>query len=240
MARLLDWPIGLRWNRMKQLTGPESVGASSSTTIGDMTQTVSSPFGARYMQFSFPPLKGVTARRARGLVTALHKGANAVRVSICDWDGLTLTDAGVVLSSQEKANGVPWGNGSSWDNGQNWKPSKPTVQVSAAAAKGTTLVTLSNSFWGRNLGMGDWIGFFPLHFGMYEITEDVGGGTYRIWPPLRKALTADSRATLYPVMVMRFLSTNLPDADRGPAFLEGLTMSFFEVFDDDVRDYFTD
>jgi hypothetical protein len=41
-------------------------------------------------------------------------------------------------------------------------------------------------------------------------------------------------------MAMRLLSSNLPDADRGPAFLEGLTMSLFEVFDYDARDYFAD
>ena len=240
MARLLSWPNGLRWNRWKPLSGPESVGGGSNTTIGDVTQTIASPFGARHIQMSFPPMRGQLARRARGLVTALHKGANAVRVSVCDWDGMTRAQAGVVATQGQLQGGMTWSNGVGWSNGQNWKLTKPNVAVSVAAAKDATLVTLADEFWGRSLGMGDWIGFFPLHFGMYEITEDMGDGQYRIWPPLRKAITTDDFATLYPVMAMRLLANNLPDADRGPAFLEGLTMSLFEVFDYDARDYFAD
>ncbi|HEX5935814.1 MAG TPA: hypothetical protein VFY63_16770 [Pseudorhizobium sp.] len=240
MARLLSWPNGLRWNRWKPLNGPEAVGAGSNTTIGDVTQTIASPFGARFIQLSFPPMRGQLARRARGLVTALHKGANAVRVSMCDWDGMTLAEAGVAATQQQKQAGTPWDNGASWDNGKNWSLKKPNVAVVAAAAKDATIVELADTFWGHSLGMGDWIGFFPFHFGMYEITEVVSDGQYRIWPPLRKAITTDDFATQYPVMAMRLLSSNLPDAERGPAFLEGLTLSLFEVFDYDARDYFTD
>lgn len=240
MARLLSWPHGLRWNRWKPLNGPQSIGAGAGTTIGDVTQTVASPFGARYLQLSFPPIRGKLARRARGLVTALHMGANAVRVPICDFDGISLANAGVSASDQQKHNGIPWSNGMPWSNKRNWKLTKPNVPVMSDAARDSSIVDLGSVFWGHELGMGDWIGFLPFHFGLYEITEVVDEGRYRIWPPLRKAITVDDFATLYPVMAMRPLSNNMPDADRGPAFLEGLTMSLFEVFDYDVRDYFTD
>ncbi|MEQ1403830.1 hypothetical protein ABK249_02695 [Neorhizobium sp. Rsf11] len=240
MARLLSWPIGLRWNRWKPLNGPQSISAGVGTTIGDVTQTVASPFGARYLQFSFPPMRGRVARRARGLVESLHMGANAVRVSICDWDGLTFSEAGVTITEQQKRTGIPWSNGMPWANGKNWKITKPNVAVAAPAAEDATIIKLQPSFWGHDLGIGDWIGFFPLHFGLYGITEVVADGEYRIWPPLRKAVLTDDFATLYPVMAMRLLSSNLPDAERGPAFLEGLTISLFEVFDADARQYFTD
>lgn len=240
MARLLSWPVGLRWNRMKPLSGPETVGAADSTSIGNITQTVASPFGARYMQFSFPPMRGARARRARGLVTALHKGANAVRVSICDWDGMSFAEAGMTVSEVARRQGFPWSNGMPWSNGENWKVTKPNVAVAGASAIDTTIIGLADQYWGHGLGIGDWIGFFPFHFGMYEITEDLGDGQYRIWPPLRKAVATTDFATLYPVMAMRLLSSNLPDADRGPAFLEGLSISLFEVFDYDARDYFAD
>lgn len=240
MARLISWPLGLRWNRMKPLAGPESIGAAENTSIGNVTQTVASAFGARFMQLSFPPMRGAKARRARGLVTALHKGANAVRVSVCDWDGMSFADAGMQISAAQKQSGISWSNGMPWSNGANWKATKPNVRVAASAALDATTIRLASSFWGHSLGMGDWIGFFPLHFGLYEITEDLGGGEYRIWPPLRKAITTSDYATLYPVMAMRLLASNLPDADRGPAFLEGLTISLFEVFDYDAREYFAD
>lgn len=240
MARLLSWPVGLKWNRYKFLAGPESVGAGSGTSIGAVTQTIASPFGARYIQFSFPSLRGEEARRARGLVTALHKGANAVRVSICDWDGMTFSEAGVTVSEAERRDGMPWSDGQAWSNGRNWRLSKPLVAVSDAAALDATIVALSDLYWGSALGFGDWIGFAPLHFGLYEITEVLEPGLYRIWPPLRKALSTSDFATLHPVMAMRFLSSNLPDAERGPAFLDGLSLSLFEVFDYDVRDHFTE
>lgn len=239
-GRLLSWPHGLRWNHWKWLSGPESIGAGSNTSIGDFTQTVASPTGARYVQLSFPPIRGRLARRARGLITSLHKGANAVRVSLCDWDGISLAEAGVVAAQHQRRNGMSWSNGMPWSNGQNWKLTKPNVAVTGAAAKGGTVVNLADTTWGHDIGMGDWIGFFPLHFGLYEITEVIDDGQYRIWPPLRKALTSDDLATLYPVMSMRLLANNLPDADRGPAFLDGLTISLLEVFDADVRGYFTE
>jgi hypothetical protein len=240
MARLLSWPNGLRWNRWKWLSGPESVGASADTTIGDFTQTMATPFGARHVQLSFPPMRGKVARRARGLVTAMHKGANAVRVSLCDWDGLPFDEAGVNATQQQRQAGIPWSNGMPWINGQNWKLTKPNVPVMVAAARGASIVSLGDLFWGHDLGMGDWIGFFPFHFGHYEVTEVLDDGQYRIWPPLRAPLETGDYATLYPVMAMRLKADNLPDAERGPSFVENLTISLFEVFDYDVRDYFGD
>lgn len=240
MARLLSWPSGLRWNRWKWLSGPQSVGASTSTTVGDFTQTVANPFGARHVQLSFPPLRGQLARRARGMVTALHAGANAVRIGLCDWDGLSLADAGVTASEEQRRDGVPWSNAMPWGEGRNWRIGKPSVRVSSAVARGGTIIELAPEFWGHDLGMGDWVGFAPFHFGHYEVTEVLAEGKYRIWPPLRKSITTDDLVTLYPVMAMRLLSNNLPDADRGPAFVEGLSISLFEVFDYDARDYFDD
>ncbi|KPF47109.1 hypothetical protein IP76_01825 [Rhizobium sp. AAP43] len=240
MARLLSWPLGLKWNRYKLLSGPETIGAGSNSSIGNVTQSITSPFGARYIQLSFPSLRGVEARRARGLVTALHKGANAVRVSFCDWDGMTFSEAGLHVPETERRDGVPWSNGQSWSNARNWGMSKPLVAVAEPVSSDDSVVALAGDFWGGLLGIGDWVGFAPLHFGLYEVTEVIEPGRYRIWPPLRKALTTSDFATLHPVMAMRFLSTNLPDAERGPAFLDGLTLSLFEVFDYDVRDYFTE
>lgn len=240
MARLLSWPVGLRWNRMKWLSGPESVGAGGETSIGNFTQTIASPFGARYLQLSFPPMRGQLARRARGLVTSLHKGANAVRLELCDWDGMSLDTAGIVASNGQKRDGIPWSAGSVFSSGKGWRINKQNVGLLGTSSKDATTVTLRDEYWGRSLGIGDWIGFFPFHFGMYEITEVLGEGQYRIWPPLRKAVASTDFATQYPVMAMRLLASNLPDADRGPAFLEGLTISLFEVFDYDVRDYFAD
>ncbi|WP_245515407.1 hypothetical protein [Rhizobium deserti] len=133
---------------------------------------------------------------------ALHGGANAVRVSWPAPDSLTLQEAGANFTPLQERVGMPWSNGQPWANGINWGVSPPNVAVAGGAARDTTVIKLGSAFWGHGLDYGDEIGFFPLHFGKYMITEALGSGEYRIWPPLRKAITADDFATLMPVLVM--------------------------------------
>jgi hypothetical protein len=170
----------------------------------------------------------------------MYGGANATRWHVCDWDGLSFAERGIVTTSDAWRRGKPWSNGMPWSNGTNWGSSSPNVAVAEDAALGATTVKLANAFWGHGLGIGDWIGFFPFHFGWYEITEVFSPGTYRIDLPLRKALSAADFATLKPTLVMKLKSENSAQAERGPAFLEGLTVALSEVRDYDVRDYFAD
>src|SRR5690606_8356796 len=119
MARLIDWPNGLPWNAWEPLSGPRTVGAGATESIGGYTRTVSSPFGLWRLRFQFANMRGQIARRYRGWVTALHGGANATRVPFCDWDGLSFPQMGVTTTHQQWKQGQPWGNGEPWDNGQN-------------------------------------------------------------------------------------------------------------------------
>lgn len=240
MARLLNYPIGLRANSMRKLSGPSTRGAGQSTGVSGWAQTVASPFGARKFEFSFPPIKGKLARRTRGWITAMHGGANATRVKLCDWDGLSFADRGIITTSDQYAQGSPWSNGMPWTNGINWHNGSPSIEVAAAAAEDATIVSLADDFWGANLGIGDWIGFFPFHFGAYEVTEVIGGGQFRLDLPLRAALTTSSRCYLNPWLAMRLEGENAAQAERDAFALVGLTIVMAEVFDYDVRDYFTD
>ena len=146
---------------------------------------------------------------------------------------------GVTASSDEWSAGQPWSNDQSWSNGENWASSPPTVAVAAAAALADTEVSLADSYWGHDLDIGDFLGFSPLHFGLYMVTEVIEAGTYRIWPPLRKALTTSDFATLRPTMAMRLESEEAASASRGVEAAEGLSVTLVEVLDADVRDYFT-
>lgn len=240
MARLVSPPVGLRANKWRPLSGPRTVGSGSSESIEGFTQTFGSPFGGVDIEYSFPPIRGHLARRTRGWIKSLHGGANATRWSVCDWDGLSFAQRGIVTSSAEWKQGQPWSNDQPWSNGENWASSNPTVAVAAAAARDATIVSLADAFWGHNLGIGDWIGFLPFHFGWYEVTEVIEPGTYRIDLPLRKALTTADFATLNPTLVMKLKGENSAQAERGPAFLDGLTIALTEVRDYDVRDWFTD
>lgn len=238
MARLVSWPLGLHANFREPLSGPRTVGSGASGSIGNFTQTFASPFGLWRWRFQFPPIRGQLFRRYRGWITALHGGANATRVPFCDWDGLTRDQMGVSASQAEWKAGQPWSNGQSWSNGQNWQSSPPVVSIAAPTALGGTVVSLGDEFWGHDLHEGDFVGFFPLHFGLYMITEVMDPGRYRVWPPLRKALTTADSATLRPTLAMRLESEDAANAPRGAVFAEGLSVTLTEVFDYDVKTYF--
>lgn len=237
MARLVSWPSGLRANSREPLSGPRTVGAASTQSVGGFVQTSGAPFGMWRWRFSFPPIRGQLFRRYRGWVTALHGGANATRVSFCDWDGLTARQAGV---DADRYGAEPWGNGMPWSNGHNWKTTPPPVPVAAPAARDSTIVSLGSAFWGHGLDIGDLLGFFPFHLGLYMVTEVLEPGTYRIWPPLRKAVTPDDFATLRPTLAMRLEGEDAANAPRGASFAEGLSVTLIETLDYDVRDYFAD
>lgn len=235
MPRIIPWPLGLKFTSRTPLTGPRVSGGSGRETLTGFTQTVASPFGAWRWQFTFPPMRGVMARRYRGMVTALHGGANAVRVPFRDPDGLTFAEAGTTITVQQEQAGLSWSNTLPWSNGMNWQVSKPLVAVAAAAAKGASVVTLANQFWRNNLGYGDQIGFMPYHFGLYVITEVIGGGQFRIWPPLRAPLITSSYATLEPTLVMRLESESAAPIARGVQVMEAPTITLTEITDDVVR-----
>lgn len=124
-------------------------------------------------------------------------------------------------------------------DGEVWRHTTAVELPGAAAALGATQVVLSNLTWGYQLGVGDWFGFYPYHFGVYMVTEVLKPGTYRIWPPLRKAVV-DGYATRRPVMAMRIESEDGAGFARSVDAAEGATMTLIEVTDPDVADYFND
>lgn len=240
MSRLLSWPLGLGYSDFEFLSGPRSVGESQNTSISDYTQRVTSPFGGWVFQVQFPNLQGSMSREHRGMITALHGGANAVRFTFTDGDRMSLSEAGVLTSESVFDTGQPWSNDETWSNGQNWQSSLPAVTVAAAAAQGDTIVRLSNEYWGHGLReYGDLIGFAPLHLGVYMITESFGDGVYRIWPRLRKTLTTTDRAVYPPTMAVRLLNFQAAKVQRDVEKAGNLTAVFAEVFDYRVRENFS-
>lgn len=240
MARLIEPPLGLPVVSMQPLSGPRTVGAARTETIGGLVQTVASPLGLWRWQFSFAPMNGDMFRRYRGWITAMHGGANATRWHFYDPDIMAMRTFGGSVTASELSNGVPWSNDMPWDNGQNWQVGYPHETVAASSAKGSSTVRLQNNWWGYVLEPGDMIGFFPSHFGLYMVTEVISDGRYRIWPPLRKALTSDDYATLKPTLAMRLESEEAASAGRGLVVAEGATVTMIEVFDYDVKSAFTD
>ncbi|MCF6371045.1 hypothetical protein [Rhizobium halophilum] len=237
MARLLPF-IDVPLTSQRPLSGPESVNPSQGTTIGNFTQTVASPFGGWAFEFNFHPMQGDQYVRFRGWLWALQRGANATRWQMTERDKMSPARAGV---SSALGGAVAWSNGQMWSNNRPWKLTYPNVKVAAAAAVDTTIINLADEYWGRRLRWGERIGFFPFHFGMYQVTEDFGDGRYRVWPPLRKAITTDDYATLYPVLVLQMMvSQEMEYPSEDAALTIGASVRMFEAFDYDVRDYFTD
>lgn len=241
MARLLSWPRGLAITAYQRMTGPRSVGGASTESITSFVQTVSSPFGAWRYQISLRGLKGSLARQYRGMVSALNGGANAVRVPFNDPDVMSWQDAGINIDKFDPRRGVAWSNNQPFSNGCNWGMTRPMVAVVADAAIGDTIITLEDRYWGAHLLGGEWLGFMPFCFGKYDVTEVIGGGQYRIWPPLRAVLTAgQSFANLNPVMAMRLEGESAASDKRGTTYADGNALTLLEVRDDDARAYFAD
>lgn len=239
-GRLLSPPVDMGVLSIKPLSGPRAVGANRTESIGAYVQTSGSPFALWRYQFTFHAMNGPEYRRHRGWITALHGGANATRWPFYDPDRLTLAEAGNNATPNQINTGLPWSNGESWSNGQNWGVSPPRVAVAASASLGATEILLADEFWGYSLDVGDQIGLTPFHFGKYMITErKPAAGRYRIWPPLRKAITTDDSATLEPVLAMRMEGEESATLDRGLVVADGVSITMVEVPDYDVRDYFT-
>ena len=238
-GRLLTFPLGIGCTSIEPLSGPRTV-TSGIESVDGFVQSVASPNDFWRFRFSLPPLRGEAFRKYRGWVTAMHGGANASRWSFFDPDRFSLAEGGALYSENQIISGVSWSNGQPWSNGQNWKASHQKVPVAAALALSATEVVLADEFWGYGLDVGDYIGFFPFHFGLYMITEVKSQpGRYRIWPPLRKAVSSDSFATLDPVLVMRLEGDAAAPVARSLAVADSLTITMVEVRDYDVRDYFT-
>lgn len=228
MARLLDWPEAIGINAMTPLSGPRVVGSGGSESLTGYVQTVAGVFGVWRWQIGVTAMKGIGFRRFRGTILGLHGGANALRVTFYDPDGLH------TLRYANWSNGMPWSNGAPWSCLADWvSPTHPAVL-------GATEVRLAATTWGHQLGVGDWFGFTPYHFGLYVVTEVLAPGRYRIWPPLRKDVTTDDYAHLKPVMAMRLESENAASAARGLEVAEAATLTLIEVEHRDVVDFFSD
>lgn len=235
MFRLVSWPypeiVGY-----ELLSGPIAVSSGSTSSMAGREQTFDGVGETIVMRFDLSDKWGVVARRERGAFLALQGGVNAFRVPLPDFDRMSFAEAGGTGAFA----GVPWGNGETWSNGEAWQPAYPRVDVGEAAAYDSGIVALADQFWGHQLGVGDRIGFTPLHFGVYWITEVLAAGRYRIWPRLRRAIDTGTIATLdCHVLAMRPLGREALAGGRDLDTTKGTSITLHEVIDPYVRQYFT-
>ncbi len=238
MPRLIAWPNGIRIVSRDVLTGPRVTSGGGRESLTGFSQSIASPYGAWRFQFTLPRLRGQAVRRWRGFITALHGGANAASVKICDPDGMSMPDAGADYTQNQIREGLPWSSMLPWSNMRNWAASRPLVRVYSPANKGDSIVYLSEQFWRGNLGCGDQIGFTPYHFGLYIVTEIMPDGGFRIWPPLRKNITEHDFSTLSPMLAMRLESEAAAPMSRGAAGMESPVITMTEVPDETIRAYY--
>jgi hypothetical protein len=233
--RLLDWPIGLPIVSREPLNGPRSIGESSTGSVDGYLQTSASPFGLQEWQLNLAPFRDGMARAYRGLITALHGGSNAVRVPFIDPDRYFYADLGLTGFPVRDPAHVLHSNGQPHSNLQLTRSSFPIVSLAANAARQDTIIQIQNAYWGHKIGIGTQLGFTPYHFGLYQVTEVIEPGVYRLWPPLRKAVTVDDYATLEPVMAMRLKSQGAANLPRDIAVMSGLQITLVEVPDYTLR-----
>ncbi|WP_011580571.1 MULTISPECIES: hypothetical protein [Chelativorans] len=243
MGRLLTWNDGLGLNALEVVQGPNVRNSGSNTAADGSEQTFEGIGSVWAFRLGLTIKQGRAARAQRGILDALMGGANAMRFTVIDPDMMTPAEAGMSVPDWLGWNDVPaqpWSNGMPWENGQFWKVSPPVVRVAASAGVDSSVIRLRDEFWGHALGIGDRIGFFPFHFGVYQITEVLEPGTYRVKYRLRKAIAAGDFCTLRPVIVLRPTSkTSAMPPARVPAHTETTSVTLVEVIDPYVRQYFT-
>lgn len=243
MARLLSFPFNPGVVDITPISGPMARSSGSNTSSDGSEQTFDSVGDVVALRLSFNVKRKGLARQERGLFTGLHGGANAIRLSFFDPDVIMPAEAGLDVAAHldwTDLDALNWSNGQPWSNGQGWAQSAPEISVASASAINTGIVTLPDSFWGHRLDLGSYFGFFPFHFGLYMVTEVIDDGQYRIWPRLRKALTTDDFATLFPVIAMRPLSRDSAKYGRGLSVTNAASIDLVEVIDPYVRSDFTD
>lgn len=125
-------------------------------------------------------------------------------------------------------------------DGEPWQYQADWVAPSAVAALAASEIRLAATTWGHNLDVGDRIGFAPSHFGLYVVTQRIAAGRYRIWPPLRKAVTVNDWAHLRPVMAMRLENEDAASAGRAIDASDGAALTLIEVMHADAAAYFND
>lgn len=229
--RLIDWPSVLRLAELSFISGPRAQSASESLT--GFEQTVASPYGAVRFQVTLTEMKGNRVRAYKRLVAALHGGANAVRFPLIDPDQLTAAEAGIPGGFSEET----WSSGATWSSGEGWGTAYPTEAVTEAAARGTSRVKMSTTYWGASDELS--VFGFAGHFGWYTVTDKIDDGDFRVWPPLRKAIAVDDVVTLNPVIAARLISASDATMVRSPDFLQPPTLTFSEVPDEYVEAYFS-
>ena len=255
MARLLTLPGKMDGIvSVTPTSGPNARNSGTSTAMSGAEQSFDSVGDNVAFDIELSIKQGTWARRDRGLLTALRAGGNAMRFTMRDPDIMSPSEAGIVgpfqMSSSPEVianigdqGGVEWSNGKPWENGFNWHPAYPTISVAAASAYDSGIIYLADEFWGHTLGIGDYIGFFPLSLGIYTIDEVIEPGTYRIWPRLRTELTTDGIgrfATLTPTVVMKPVAQSAIPPGRGLVYTATHVVSLVEIVDPYVRQSFTE
>lgn len=232
-ARLLSWPNGLKITDFTRISGPVSSGSSNNITLSGASQHISAVKSPLVFSVTLPPQQGMASRRINGLITSMRMGVNALRFPWNVTNEMPHPND-LSLSAFQQLN---WSNGLPWSNGKGWQGSYPTETVTTDAAIDTSIIELGSSSWGDKLGIGDYVGF-RSHFCVYEITETfyLEPNKYRVWPPLRKAITTDDVATLEPTMVVRSIGDS--QRTKTPAVWEPQTLTFVEVNEPDVRTYY--
>ena len=223
MPRITSWPANVHPVSFDLISGPQAYGAEGQGSLTGLFQTVGSPYGLVAYTITLEPLRGAEEREYRGTLTALHGGANVVKMTFPD-------------GARRESDYQSWAGGKQWAGGQQWGQQLAIVSVGANASEGDTQVTLANEHWGHDLGIGEVIGFSD-YWGAHTITEILSAGTYRIWPALRNDITTAQKASLRPSIAVTVVAQS-SGYSRQLANTGNLSITLREVRDDYVREHF--
>ena len=191
--RMITWDNAVPVEAIEWLPDGESGGSGTNTAQSGLEVPFKTVGHMRRFRLDFSLMQDQAARSYRGLIAGGEGGVNYYR--------MLLVDAHRRRSEYPPAQ---WESGVEWEDGYSWGTGFPLVKTSLFLPAGSTVIRLTNQFWGYSLQRGEFVGF--NHYGVYEITDVYSNGQYRITPPLATSVSATTGyCTLMPMFAARLV-----------------------------------
>lgn len=193
-----DWRRDIR--PVAQVFRAGGLAVSGGLTLGGAAVSFPEPGGRAELSMQFATLQEVHGPVASWTYSRAMNGA-IFRIPI--FESAQLVSRAALMAGMVGA-GIPWSQGQPWGTLENWTWN-PTAPVFAAAARGASSFQVDLSDHGAVLNIGHVIGFsedgYDFAHVVLDIAYDDDVATVTVEPPLRRALTTDSRMRFRPKML---------------------------------------
>lgn len=193
---------------ISQVFRPGGQSIPGGMTLGGFSTESPEPGGRYEIMMGFAPFATQEANLDASWTIGRILNGSIMRVRMFDTVQL-VPDADLGVGGFE--NGVPWGAGQPWANDENWALN-PFAHVAAAAAKGSTQVSVDMADLGKVLMIGHVVGFALDGYDFAHMVMDISYdeddvAALTISPPLRRPVTTDDDLLFRPTVTVTCINS---------------------------------